>query len=503
MADDLITPTGKGWYDVGGRKVRGRTNALAAARNGGARNSDANTFTLDRLDFARRAGLQYSGERDVYKVAGYKKQPTYEDYWSYYDRHPIASRIVDLPAKTTWRRPPEIVEPDQEDGTEFTRAFDELAKRLGLWGRLKRVDRLSRIGQYAVLLIGTRDGLHFDRPLTRLSGPDDVVYLASYSERHARIDTWVTDRGDERHGLPEFYQIDTSRGNSSFRSGAQTSGTERVHWTRLVHVAEDVLDDDVHGQPVLRKVLNTIFNDEKVDAASAEAFWQLADRILQLKADPEATGVDFAAVDQQLQLLYHDLRRTFMMQGGELSWLGGDSPDPTGISEVLATKMAAGAGIPKRILYGSERGELASSQDERQWLGEVRERQETHAEPNVLRPLIDRLVTLGALPRPGDAGYDALWPNLYEPSEQEISERNKSTADTAKALSPVGGDPYELVEVDDAGNVTLRPSEEVWEERERLMGETDDTPGLEPIDGGDEPDTDTEEGEPEEQGEAA
>jgi hypothetical protein len=268
-------------------------------------------------------------------------------------------------------------------------------------------------------------------------------------------------------------------------------------------VAEDVLDDDVHGQPVLRRVLNTIFNDEKVDAASAEAFWQLADRILQLKADPEATGVDFAAVDQQLQLLYHDLRRTFMMQGGELSWLGGDSPDPTGISEVLATKMAAGAGIPKRILYGSERGELASSQDERQWLGEVRERQETHAEPNLLRTLIDRLVKLGALPRPGDGGYDALWPNLYEPSEQEISEQNKSTADTAKALTPVGGDPYELVEVDDAGNVTLRPSEEIWKERKRLMGETDDTPGLEPVDGGDEPEPGPEEGEPEEQGAAA
>jgi hypothetical protein len=464
MAEQMITPTGKGWYDVGGRKVRGRDNALRAARNG-ASNSEADTFTLDRLDFSRRAGFQFGGDRDIYEVAGYKKEPKYEDYWSYYDRHPIASRIVDLPAKTTWRRPPEIVEPDKEDGTEFTEAFDELAKRLGLWGRLERVDRLSRIGQYAVLLIGTRDGLNFDRPLTRLFGAEDVVYLSGYSQRHARIDTWVTDRGDERHGSPEFYQIDTSRGNSSFRSGAQTSGTERVHWSRVIHIAEDVLDDEVHGRPVLRRVLNTVFNDEKVDAASSEAFWQLADRILQLKADPEATGVDFAAVDQQLQLLYHDLRRSFMMQGGELSWLGGDSPDPTGISEVLATKLAAGAGIPKRILYGSERGELASSQDERQWLGTVRERQETHAEPNILRALIDRLIMLQALPRPGEAGYDALWPNLYEPTEQEISERNKSTADTAKALSPIGGDPYELVEVDEEGNVRLRPSEEVWAER--------------------------------------
>jgi hypothetical protein len=35
------------------------------------------------------------------------------------------------------------------------------------------------------------------------------------------------------------------------------------------------------------------------------------------------------------------------------------------------------------------------------------------------------------------------------------------------------------------------------------MGETDDTPGLEPVDGGDEPEPDTEEDEPDEQGAAA
>lgn len=477
--------------------------------NGGkadATNSDAPQYTLQRLDFLRRAGKQYSGSRDVYEVAGYELTPDYDDYWSYYDRHPIAGRIVDMPAQTTWRHAPEIVEPDSEDGTEFTAAFEDLAKRLGLWSRLERVDRLSRIGQYAVLLIGAKDVTNTDdlvRPLGQLSGPDDVAYLAHYSQRAAPIDKWVTDPGDERYGLPELYRIDLSRnaGTGKGRAGF-TAGSVLVHASRVVHVAEDPLEDDTFGRPVLRRVLNTVFNDEKVDAASAEAFWQLADKILMLKIDPDAANVDLDAAHTAMQEIFHDLRRHMGIQGGELSWLSGESPDPTGISETLATKMAAGSSIPKRILFGSERGELASNQDERNYFGMVSERQEHHAEPNVLRVLVDRFVEHGALPRPGEDGYEALWPDLYVPTEAEKAERNSATSTTAKNLTPIGGDPYELVEVDDDGNVQLRPSAEVWDERDREPGEpleVVDPMGDEPPAGGD----GDEEGEPEDLEDAA
>ncbi len=477
---------GGGWYELpDGRKVQGRQAAfLALAARTMGLSTEAETFTLERLDYTRRAGMQFGGDRDIYKVAGYKNAPSFMDYWEYYDRHPIAGRIVDLAAKTTWRDPPEIVEPEKEDGTKFTRAFAELADRLDLWSRFERADRLGRIGRFSIILLGVRDGgSYLGKPLERLSKPEDIVYLSQFSERYVRVAKWVDDQEDERFGLPEIYEVDLSRKNTTFKAGRQS-----VHWSRVLHIAEDPLEDDVYGRPILKRVLNTIFNDEKVDAASAEAFWQLADQILQLKIDKDVQipEDDLSEIDEKLQLLYHDLRKHFYLQGGELSWLGGETVDPSAISDILTTKMAAGSGYPRRILFGSEQGELASSQDERNYLGTISERQEQHAEPNFVRAFINRLIELGVLPPPGENGYTVIWPELYKATDQEKAETNKARADTAKSLTAIGGDPYELVTVDEEGLVSLRHSEEVWKERAAMP----------------EPDTGTEEGsEPPEDGE--
>src|SRR3954468_1069485 len=100
---------------------------------------------------SRLAGLQYGGKRDIYKVAGYPAQGqiTFEEYWGIYTRDGIGGRIVDMPARTTWRTPPEVVEDGmEEEGTEFTKVFNKLAKRIKLWPYFGRADRLAGVGRY-------------------------------------------------------------------------------------------------------------------------------------------------------------------------------------------------------------------------------------------------------------------------------------------------------------------------------------------------------------------
>lgn len=423
---------------------------------------------LDRMRFARRAGLQYGDKRDVYEVAGYPSVTDLEgvdafDYfWDRYERDEIAGRIVDLAPATCWSKPPRMGEPDMDDGTQLTEAFHGLADRIGLWRHMERIDKLSRIGRYGALLIGVRgdgDDAALQNEMPRMSGPDDVLYLSPFTERHARIKEYDGDPASPRYGLPMFYELDLSIGLTTQQRNPQQAMVT-VHHSRILHVAEGLLEDDVFGRPALKRVFNRLLDLEKVAASTGEGFWQLASRILTAELDPKAEASDatIAAMGEALEEIMHDLRRQFIGQGAKLEWMGGDPVDPSGAAKMYQQLIAAGANIPTRILFGSETGERASSEDMKQWLGFCAGRQEIHCEPNLVRAFADRMIEYGALPEPTTGGYYLDWPALFTENEKEIAERNKILTDAAKALTPIGGDPGELVTIDDMGNVQLRPT---------------------------------------------
>jgi hypothetical protein len=465
-----------------------RKKAATPARNVTALNeahelllNEINT-SLHRIDYARRHGLSFEGKRDLYKVGGYPEVLTFANFLALYDRDGIAGQICDMAAEATWRKPPEVVEPDQDDGTKFTKAWTELAKRLHVWQRFERADRMSRIGRYSVLLIGARDGgddRALAKPLPKLSKPEDVLYLQSYHEGHAKIDTWVEDATDERFGMPLTYKIDLSSGVANFRP-SRGGNTLVVHHSRVIHIAEGLLADEVYGREALRRVFNDLQDYQKVTTSSSEAFWQNVAGILQGVIDPDAgvTPEQLAALDDTLKELYHDLRRTFYGKGIELSRVTGEAIDPKSIRDLLEARIAAGSGYPKRVLFGSETGERASTEDQKTYNSSIDERRQQHAEPAILRAFIDRLVERGALPRPGADGYEVVWKALAGESEMDMAEANRARAETAKALTPIGGSPLDLVEIDEERNTWLRPTGE----RGELSAEEMEPPDLpEPV----------------------
>jgi hypothetical protein len=463
---DVVRYKGGGWYELpDGKKVRGSENLPAPLA------TQASTLS-DRLRFIRRAGFQYQNIRDVYTTAGYVQEgkETFEHFWSLYERDPTAGRIIDMPAKTTWKTPPEVFEGEgerEEEPTDFEEAWDGLVKRLQVWSHFERVDRLCRIGRYAVLFIGTRgsDDQSLKNELSAMQGPEDVLYLSSFAETNAVVKTWETDPGSPRFGLPVLYELNLAGGVEEFPDKKLM-----VHESRLIHVAEDTLSDDVYGRPALKRALNPLADLLKVSAATGEAYWQLAARILSGKIDPSITDISeeqMTAMGEALEEMVHDLRRQFLGTGVDLNWLSGETPKPSDALEVYKQLMAVASGIPTRILFGSEQGQLASAQDERAYFGMVNERQEHHAEPNILRAFIDRLVKYRALPLPVEGEerheYTVVWPALFEMSEKEMAEANLTRAKAAKELTAMGGDPLALVEIDKDRNVWLRPSEEMPE----------------------------------------
>ena len=404
----------------------------------------------------RLAGIQYSGLRDINTVAGYVQQghERFAHYWGLYSRGDIAGRVVDMPANTTWRTPPEIYEEDHPDGTAFTEAFDDLAKRLKLWQHFTRLDRLAGIGRYGVMLLGVKGVQDFQmtEPLERISKPSDLIYIAVYHEDNARITDWEADPGNPRFGLPKVYNLRTAVDTKSYQNSSLA-----VHSSRVIHAAENCLEDDVFGRPRLQRLLNRLFDLEKVAASTGEAYWQLCSRILQANIDKDVE-VDEPALkelSEHLEEMTHDLRRQFHGQGVKLEWLGSQTPNVSQVGEFFFGLIAAGAGIPKRILFGSELGQLASTTDQATYMGTINERQEQFAEPQILRQFVDRMIEFRVLPKPTTGDYGVIWPTLFEDSEKDRAMANHFRAQIAQALTPVGGNPRELVEIDSESNVWL------------------------------------------------
>jgi phage-related protein (TIGR01555 family) len=416
------------------------------------------TQFLSRL--ASQAGIQYSGKRDIYSTAGYLKPGSekFEDYWGLYERGEVAGRIVDMPAKTTWRTPPEVVEEGKED-SKFAKEFATMAKRLKLWRYFNRVDRLAGVGRYAVIFIGVKgvNDQQLKQPLSKVSSPDDIVYLSVYHEKNAEITEYENDAGNPRFGLPKTYKLRVGT-DSKFKGGTELL----VDASRVIHVAEDVLDNDIYGKPRLRRALNRLFDLDKVAASTGEAYWQAAVRILQAKVDPQAeiSGPDLEKLDEKLGEMVHDLKRHFYGQGVELSWLPEQTPNVSQVAEFFFSLISAAAEIPKRILFGSEIGELASTTDQATYFGRINERQEQFAEPDILRAFVDKMIGITALTKPADGDYQVNWPPLFEETADAKAGTSLKVAQTAQALTPVGANPLELVTIDSEGVVQLIEREE-------------------------------------------
>lgn len=443
---------------------------------------------LSRLQFARAHGLQYNRERDIYEVGGYPRLITFIDLWDLYSRDPVAAQVIDMIPDTTWRNPPELTQGNKTEGTEFLDGFQSLVDRLNLWNRFGRADRLARIGRYGVLFIGTpvSNDTEFREEMSPMSGPDDVLYLAAYHENEAQIKEWVTDPGDPRFGLPLVYDIKLSGSTTAQFKERPGSKSILAHWSRVIHIAEDLTGDDVYGRPILQTIFNDLMDLQKISTSTAEGFWQMVAGILQVNIDKEVQVApdELEKLDNDLQEIYHDLRRYIILRGGTLERTGGITPNPAEAANLSITRIAAGSRIPKRMLFGSEIGERSSTEDQKSYLGMIQERQLQFAEPMILREFIDRLITYRGLDSPeGGEDFEIVWPALVVESERDIATSDLDRARTAKELAGVGGVPLELVEIDEKRRVFLRPTGEVGPITPEELEEIITPPEPEPIPG--------------------
>ncbi len=392
---------------------------------------------LARALLASKLGMSYSGKRDIYKALGYDETLTYEMYAARYARQDIAATIINKPAEATWRGPLRVVESDDEEETSLELQWKELNEALDLKSKFLRADKLSGLGQYAVLLLGLDDVSQKEQ----LSNPVDpnrenkLKYIKPFGEGHAQIERWESRTNNPRYGLPSIYKL------TVMNPGANTNTELRVHHSRVIHIARELLESEVEGVPTLKRVYNSLQDIEKLVGGSAEMFWRGARPGMQAKVNEGYEGLDPSdtkELQKQMDEYEHDLRRMFSLSGVDLETLSQQVSDPSNHFDIQIQMISAFTGIPKRMLTGSERGELSSSQDRTAWLEMIQGRREEFAEQRILHPFIKRCQEYKILEESED--YYIEWQDLFAPSEKEQADVGKTRAEALKAFTESGAE---------------------------------------------------------------
>ena len=391
----------------------------------------ANTITT-------RAGMfkdLYMGQHDISRACGYPDSVDIKDLKKKYKRNGLARRIVDLMPQECWKTLPSIQEnKDPEEDTVFEQAWSALASnpKIQLFSNLTRLDKLAGIGRYGILLLGFEGGEPLDKPVVFSSGKG-LAYMRPFDESLIRILEVETDTSNERYGLPIKYEIDLG----TPVKGSLTAKIE-VHWSRVIHLADNLTDNLTYGIPRLEPVYNQILDIEKVLGGSAEMYWRGAFPGISFEADAETVigPDDEAAMKEQIDYYVESLSRYLTLQGVKANVLAPAVASPSDQIKAAMEFIAVSIGVPLRILIGSEQAQLASEQDRSNFADRIKGRRENYLTPILMQPFIQRLIDVGTLPLPTEDPF-IMWPDLYSPSERDKAETAKSLTEAVAKYASV------------------------------------------------------------------
>lgn len=347
-------------------------------------------------------------ERDLDAMCGYPETITNANYVTMYRRHEIASRIVNIEPDECWKDFPNIWETEEERETEFEKAVDRLNAKTNLFSYLHRADRVSGIGRFGVFFLGFDDGQDFDTPAPGFDetgpaperGEAEILYYRVFGEGSVSIMEFEDDRLNPRYGQPRFYTLTFQEHPSSTETTAQN---HRVHWSRVIHLADNRIESEIFGAPRMEAVYNRLLDLRKVTGGSAEMFWKGGFPGLSFEVDPkhgDFTEEERKALREEVKEYAEGLQRYLTTVGVSVKSLLPQVVDPTNHTRNLLMLIAMNKAIPMQTFMGSQQGQLDSPQDTITWRERIALRKERYITPYIIRPVIDRLIQAGVLPEP-------------------------------------------------------------------------------------------------------
>jgi len=396
-----------------GKKKAVRITANQKARKDAAELLVANTHLL-RSELLRK--LLNPG-KDINLECGYPDSISTANYKGLYARNGIAKRVVRILPEETWALPPEIYEKEEAGETKFEKVWEALRKEKRIFHYLQRIDVLSGIGEFGILLLGIDDGKALNEPIEgineitgeKVGGKEHkLIYLKPFDQASIEVKIKEIDVTSPRYGFPKVYTVDFE---------GSESGNKMVHWTRILHVVDNRETSEIYGTPRMESVYNRLLDIRKILGGSGEMFWRGGFPGLSFETQPDVENLDIDSIKDQMELYMAGLQRYLAMEGITVKSLTPQVSSPKEHIETNMRNIAISLGIPYRIFLGAEEAKLASTQDVSTWNKRLSQRQENYVSPYIIRPFIDRLVALGVLPEVEE--YIVDWPDLNAPTDED------------------------------------------------------------------------------------
>jgi hypothetical protein len=386
---------------------------------------------LLRGQFARM--LDGTG-RNLNADCKYPDSPDIRTYQELYDREGIATRVVSVYPDECWSLYPELVESEDSKTSPFEQAWEDLVFQINPWHYLHRIDELSGIGQFGIVLMGFDDGRPLDQPVPGINERNEQVrsrtgalperkllWLRTFSEVNVQIGAYVEDVTNPRYGQPLWYNINFVDPRNMGSQNVQTSlMPARVHWSRIQHIADNRKSSEILGTPRLQTVLNRCLDLRKTYGGSAEMLWKGGFPGMGFETLPDLVGegdIDEDTIKQQMDDYSNHLKRFLAVTGVKIVPLNPNVANPEKHVNVQLEAICTSIGVPLRIFRGSEAGHLASTQDSSTWNRRLSRRQQMYINPMIIYPFVDRLIKVGVLP-PAKR-YIANWSDLNAMADKD------------------------------------------------------------------------------------
>jgi len=390
--------------------------------------------------FTRLALMSFFGQElpllDIDKECRYPRNLRIQDYIEQYTRNGVATRVISIYKEECWAMGQDIYEDeDLETETDFEAAWREMNDTLNVISNLETADEISGIGGYGAILLGFSDG-GVDTPVPGLKEDGTVdkryknnrlLYMRPLSQQHVRITKFETNTSSPRYGLPKTYSIGLVNpeimssliGTDVMSPETTMQSFKDVHWSRVIHLADNRTESNVFGTPRLQNVYNDCLNIKKVLGSAGQGFWSGGFPGLSIETHPnmESVELDKKTTKQQVFKYIQGLQRFLLLEGLTAKSLAPQVTDPKSHYETHLGNICVTKGIPLRVFKGSEEAKLASSQDMRTWNKRLAKRQNSYLTPYVIREFFNRMFLVGALPQP--AQLIIKWPDLNAPTEND------------------------------------------------------------------------------------